>query len=140
MATLHQSYVHGASAAPLLGDTIGDHFEITAARWVGRVQSFDDPVVQIVRRAIAVNVFDAFDHDRFPDVIFPTRAGASCPDGARMPIDTALGSGPACPLIHPKPAFPYRQIWLIGGHNTYFVDVCRQARTPRCEIGIVSPY
>ena len=36
MTTLHQSYVHGASAAPLLGDTIGDHFEAAAARWAGR--------------------------------------------------------------------------------------------------------
>ncbi len=33
MAKLTQSYVHGASAVPLIGDTIGVHFDKAAARW-----------------------------------------------------------------------------------------------------------
>ena len=33
MGTLTQSYVHGASAVPLLGDTIGVHFDKAVARW-----------------------------------------------------------------------------------------------------------
>ncbi len=33
MAPLTQSYTHGASATPLLGDTIGVHFDKTVARW-----------------------------------------------------------------------------------------------------------
>ena len=28
-----QSYVHGASDVPLLGDTIGQHFDAACARW-----------------------------------------------------------------------------------------------------------
>jgi fatty-acyl-CoA synthase len=35
MPKLTQSYVHGASAVPLLGDTIGSHFDHAAARWGG---------------------------------------------------------------------------------------------------------
>ena len=30
---LQQSYVHGASDVPLLGDTIGQHFDAACARW-----------------------------------------------------------------------------------------------------------
>ena len=33
MAQLTQSYTHGASATPLLGDTIGVHFDKAVARW-----------------------------------------------------------------------------------------------------------
>ncbi len=33
MATLTQSYVHGASDVPLIGETIGAHFDAAAARW-----------------------------------------------------------------------------------------------------------
>jgi fatty-acyl-CoA synthase len=33
MDRLIQSYVHGVSATPLLGDTIGEHFDKTVARW-----------------------------------------------------------------------------------------------------------
>jgi fatty-acyl-CoA synthase len=33
---LTQSYVHGASDAPLIGDTIGQHFDLAAARWADR--------------------------------------------------------------------------------------------------------
>lgn len=33
MSKLTQSYVHGASALPLLGDTIGGHFDQAARRW-----------------------------------------------------------------------------------------------------------
>jgi len=33
MGKLTQSYVHGASAMPLIGDTIGVHFDQAAARW-----------------------------------------------------------------------------------------------------------
>ena len=33
MAKLTQSYVHGVSATPLIGDTIGVHFDKAAARW-----------------------------------------------------------------------------------------------------------
>ena len=33
MGKLIQSYVHGASAVPLLGETIGAHFDRTVARW-----------------------------------------------------------------------------------------------------------
>ena len=33
MNKLTQSYVHGASAMPLLGDTIGEHFDKAVARW-----------------------------------------------------------------------------------------------------------
>ena len=33
MAKLTQSYVHGASAVPLIGDTIGVHFDKAVARW-----------------------------------------------------------------------------------------------------------
>ncbi|MEO6060611.1 MAG: AMP-binding protein [Thermoflexales bacterium] len=33
MAQLTQSYTHGASATPLLGDTIGAHFDGAVARW-----------------------------------------------------------------------------------------------------------
>ena len=33
MGTLTQSYVHGTSATPLLGDTLGVHFDQTVARW-----------------------------------------------------------------------------------------------------------
>jgi fatty-acyl-CoA synthase len=33
MTGLTQSYVHGASSTPLLGDTIGLHFDKSAARW-----------------------------------------------------------------------------------------------------------
>ncbi|MBI5016091.1 MAG: AMP-binding protein [Deltaproteobacteria bacterium] len=36
MATLTQSYVHGASARPLIGSTIGVHFDSIAARWPER--------------------------------------------------------------------------------------------------------
>jgi fatty-acyl-CoA synthase len=36
MAKLTQSYVHGASTAPLLGDTIGVHFDRAVARWPDR--------------------------------------------------------------------------------------------------------
>ncbi len=35
MARLTQSYVHGASTTPLIGDTIGVHFDKAAARWGG---------------------------------------------------------------------------------------------------------
>ena len=33
MSKLTQSYVHGASAIPLIGDTIGGHFDKTVMRW-----------------------------------------------------------------------------------------------------------
>jgi hypothetical protein len=33
MSKLTQSYVHGASAIPLLGDTIGVHFDKAVRRW-----------------------------------------------------------------------------------------------------------
>jgi acyl-CoA synthetase (AMP-forming)/AMP-acid ligase II len=33
MNKLTQSYVHGASAMPLIGDTIGVHFDKAVARW-----------------------------------------------------------------------------------------------------------
>ena len=33
MEKLTQSYVHGASAVPLIGDTIGVHFDKAVARW-----------------------------------------------------------------------------------------------------------
>src|SRR5215510_9400451 len=33
MSKLSQSYVHGASAVPLIGDTIGVHFDRAVARW-----------------------------------------------------------------------------------------------------------
>ena len=33
MHTLTQSYVHGASAMPLIGETIGVHFDKAVARW-----------------------------------------------------------------------------------------------------------
>ena len=33
MGKLTQSYVHGASAVPLIGDTIGVHFDQAVARW-----------------------------------------------------------------------------------------------------------
>src|SRR6266481_6414470 len=33
MPELAQSYVHGASATPLIGDTIGVHFDRAVARW-----------------------------------------------------------------------------------------------------------
>ncbi|MGH6718326.1 MAG: AMP-binding protein, partial [Alphaproteobacteria bacterium] len=33
MATSAQSYVHGASSAPLIGDTIGEHLDRVVARW-----------------------------------------------------------------------------------------------------------
>ena len=36
MQHLTQSYVHGASATPLIGETIGVHFDKAAARWPGR--------------------------------------------------------------------------------------------------------
>jgi fatty-acyl-CoA synthase len=36
MAKLTQSYVHGASDVPLIGDTIGVHFDRVAARWSER--------------------------------------------------------------------------------------------------------
>jgi fatty-acyl-CoA synthase len=36
MATLTQSYVHGASATPLIGETIGRRFDAAALRWSGR--------------------------------------------------------------------------------------------------------
>jgi fatty-acyl-CoA synthase len=36
MSRLTQSYVHGASAVPLIGDTIGVHFDAVAARWPDR--------------------------------------------------------------------------------------------------------
>ncbi len=36
MAKLTQSYVHGASNEPLIGDTIGVHFDKAAARWSDR--------------------------------------------------------------------------------------------------------
>ena len=36
MAALTQSYVHGASTVPLLGDTIGVHFDKAVARWPDR--------------------------------------------------------------------------------------------------------
>ena len=36
MQKLTQSYVHGASAVPLIGDTIGTHFDKAVARWPDR--------------------------------------------------------------------------------------------------------
>jgi fatty-acyl-CoA synthase len=33
MSKLTQSYVHGASSVPLIGETIGEHFDKAAARW-----------------------------------------------------------------------------------------------------------
>jgi fatty-acyl-CoA synthase len=36
MAALTQSYVHGTSATPLIGDTLGVHFDKAAARWPDR--------------------------------------------------------------------------------------------------------
>ena len=33
---LTQSYVHGASAVPLIGDTIGSHFDKAVERWPER--------------------------------------------------------------------------------------------------------
>jgi fatty-acyl-CoA synthase len=36
MAGLTRSYVHGACDVPLIGDTIGAHFDKVAARWSGR--------------------------------------------------------------------------------------------------------
>jgi fatty-acyl-CoA synthase len=36
MAKLTQSYVHGGSIAPLIGDTIGVHFDKAAERWKER--------------------------------------------------------------------------------------------------------
>jgi len=36
MAKLTQSYVHGVSSTPLIGETIGVHFDDAAERWSGR--------------------------------------------------------------------------------------------------------
>ena len=36
MTALTQSYTHGASAKPLIGDTLGEHFEKAIARWPTR--------------------------------------------------------------------------------------------------------
>ncbi len=36
MRKLSESYVHGASTVPLIGDTIGAHFDEAAARWADR--------------------------------------------------------------------------------------------------------
>ncbi len=36
LSPLTQSYVHGASSAPLIGETIGRHFDRVAARWPDR--------------------------------------------------------------------------------------------------------
>ena len=36
MTKLTQSYVHGVSMTPLIGETIGVHFDKAAARWGGR--------------------------------------------------------------------------------------------------------
>jgi fatty-acyl-CoA synthase len=36
MAQLNQSYVHGASSVPLIGDTLGAYFDAAAARWRDR--------------------------------------------------------------------------------------------------------
>src|SRR3974390_464682 len=36
MAQLAQSYVHGASTVPLIGETIGVYFDKAAERWAGR--------------------------------------------------------------------------------------------------------
>lgn len=36
MSVLTQSYVHGAAATPLIGETIGVHFDKAVARWPGR--------------------------------------------------------------------------------------------------------
>ena len=36
MTTITQSYVHGASAKPLIGDTLAEHFEKAIARWPNR--------------------------------------------------------------------------------------------------------
>ena len=36
MPPLTQSYVHGASTKPLIGDTIGVHFDRAAKRWPDR--------------------------------------------------------------------------------------------------------
>ena len=36
MARLTQSYAHGVSSTPLIGDTIGVHFDKSAERWPGR--------------------------------------------------------------------------------------------------------
>ena len=33
MTSLTQSYVHGASPVPLIGETVGVHFDKAAARW-----------------------------------------------------------------------------------------------------------
>src|SRR5262245_40325737 len=36
MSTLTQSYVHGASQVPLIGESIGAHFDRIVARWPDR--------------------------------------------------------------------------------------------------------
>ena len=36
MASLTQSYAHGVSSIPLIGDTIGVYFDKSAARWPDR--------------------------------------------------------------------------------------------------------
>ena len=36
MTKLTQSYVHGASSVPLIGETLGVHFDKVAARWADR--------------------------------------------------------------------------------------------------------
>ena len=36
MARLTQSYAHGVSSTPLIGDTIGVYFDKSAARWPDR--------------------------------------------------------------------------------------------------------
>jgi len=36
MSPLIQSYVYGASTEPLIGDTIGVHFDKSATRWTPR--------------------------------------------------------------------------------------------------------
>jgi len=36
MTKLIQSYVHGASSVPLIGETLGVHFDKVAARWADR--------------------------------------------------------------------------------------------------------
>src|SRR5271166_4566137 len=36
MTKLTQSYVHGASSVPLIGETLGVHFDKAAARWADR--------------------------------------------------------------------------------------------------------
>ncbi len=36
MTKLAQSYVHGASSVPLIGETLGVHFDKVAVRWADR--------------------------------------------------------------------------------------------------------